>query len=192
MTDIVSRRRRSELMARIRRRDTVPELAVRHIAHRMSLRFRLQRKDLPGCPDLVFPKHRLAVFVHGCFWHRHEGCRYASTPKSRITFWREKFVANVARDARQEAALRALGWRVLVIWQCETRDEAAVERKLAASIDRRRVANEKDNTPSVSNRETRSSTPGLESPMHLSLIADSADVALCAASASTPVCGDRT
>ena len=153
MTDIVSRRRRSELMARIRTRDTVPELAVRRIAHRMSLRFRLQRKDLPGCPDLVFPKHRLAVFVHGCFWHRHEGCRYASTPKSRIDFWTEKFVANVVRDARQAAALRALGWRVLVIWQCETRDEAAVERKLSASIDRGRVANEKDYTPSVSTRE---------------------------------------
>ena len=192
MTDIVSSRRRSELMARIRRRDTVPELAVRRIAHRMRLRFRLQRKDLPGCPDLVFPKHRLAVFVHGCFWHRHEGCRYASTPKSRIAFWTEKFVANVVRDARQEAALRALGWRVLVIWQCETRNEAAVERKLAASVDRGRDANENDNTPSVSTRETRSSTLGLESPMHLPLIADSADVASCASSALTPVCGNRT
>lgn len=190
MADIVSRRRRSELMARIRRRDTVPELTVRRIAHRMSLRFRLQRKDLPGCPDLVFPKHRLAVFVHGCFWHRHEGCRYASTPKSRITFWREKFVANVARDARQEVALRAIGWQVLVIWQCETRDEAAVKRKLAASIDCGRDANENAKTPSVSARETRSSTPGLESPMRHSLLADSADVALCAASALTPDCGD--
>ncbi len=188
MTDIVSSSRRSELMAKIRTRDTVPELAVRRIAHRMSLRFRLQRKDLPGCPDLVFPKHRLAVFVHGCFWHRHEGCRYASTPKSHIAFWTEKFVANVVRDARQAAALRALGWRVLVIWQCETRDEAVVERKLAASIDRKRVANEKDNSPSVSTREARSSRPGPESPMRLSLSTDSADVALCAASALKPDC----
>ena len=190
MTDIVSRRRRSELMARIRTRDTVPELAVRRIAHRMSLRFRLQRKDLPGCPDLVFPKHRLAVFVHGCFWHRHEGCRYASTPKSRIDFWTEKLEANVVRDARQAAALRALDWRVLVIWQCETRDEAAVERKLSASIDRGRVANEKDYTASVSTRKSRSSRPGLESPMRLSDFTKSVHVALCTASALTPDCGD--
>ena len=120
MTDIVDSKRRSELMANIRGRDTAPELAVRRIAHRMGLRFRLHRNDLPGRPDLVFPKHRLAVFVHGCFWHRHEGCRHASTPKSRVAFWTEKFAANVVRDARQEAALRALGWRVLVIWQCES------------------------------------------------------------------------
>ena len=133
MTDIVDSKRRSELMANIRGRDTIPELAVRRIAHRMGLRFRLHRNDLPGRPDLVFPKHRLAVFVHGCFWHRHDSCRHASTPKSRIAFWTEKFAANVERDARQEAALRKLGWWVLVIWQCETRDEAAVERKLAES-----------------------------------------------------------
>jgi len=132
MTDIVGSKRRSELMANIRGRDTAPELAVRRIAHRMGLRFRLHRKDLPGRPDLVFPKHRLAVFVHGCFWHRHRGCRYAYTPKSRVAFWAEKFAANVARDAHQKRALEVLGWRVLVIWECETRHEAAVERRLAA------------------------------------------------------------
>jgi len=134
MTDIVDSKRRSEMMAGIRGRDTTPELAVRRIAHRMGLRFRLHRKDLPGRPDLVFPKHRLVVFVHGCFWHRHEGCRYAYTPKSRIAFWKEKFSANVARDQRQEAALRALGWRVLVIWGCETGNEAAVMHRLAGLI----------------------------------------------------------
>ncbi len=134
MTDIVDSRRRSELMAGIRSRDTAPEIAVRRIAHRMGLRFRLHRKDLPGRPDLVLPKHRLAVFVHGCFWHRHKGCRYASMPKSRVAFWAEKLEANVARDARQQAALSELAWRILVIWQCETRDEAAVERRLAAEI----------------------------------------------------------
>ena len=131
MTDIVDSKRRSELMAGIRTRDTAPELAVRRIAHRMGWRFRLHRKDLPGRPDLVFPRHRLVVFVHGCFWHRHEGCRYASTPKSRIAFWTEKFATNVARDARQEAALSALGWRVLVIWECESRHKSTVERRLA-------------------------------------------------------------
>jgi len=124
-------------MARIRGRDTAPELAVRRIAHRMGLRFRPHCRDLPGRPDLVLRKHRLAVFVHGCFCHRHDGCRLASTPKSRSAFWTEKFASNMARDARQEAALRDLGWRVLVVWQCETRDEAEVERKLTAATNRR-------------------------------------------------------
>ena len=134
MTDIMDRKRRSELRAAIRTRDTAPELVVRRIAHRMGLRFRLHRKDLPGRPDLVIPKHRLAVFVHGCFWHRHEGCRFASMPKSRTRFWTEKFAANVDRDAYQEVALRKLGWRVLVIWQCETKDETVVEHRLAGLI----------------------------------------------------------
>ena len=165
MTDIVDSKRRSELMANIRNRDTAPELAVRCIAHRMGLRFRLHRKDLPGRPDLVFPKHRLAVFVHGCFWHRHEGCRHASTPKSRAAFWAEKFAANVERDVRQEAALRALGWRVLVIWQCETRDEAAVERKLSGLVGFDRAASKRRSaslfipcSPPVDYRPTARST----------------------------------
>ena len=134
MTDIVNNKRRSEMMAGIRGRDTAPERAVRRVAHRMGLRFRLHRKDLPSRPDLVFPKRRLVVLVHGCFWHRHQGCKYAYTPKSRVSFWTEKFATTIARDQRQEAALRALGWRVLVIWECETRDETAVEVKLAALI----------------------------------------------------------
>lgn len=131
MTDIVDSKQRSVLMAGIRSRNTAPELAVRRIAHQMGLRFRLHRKDLPGRPDLVFPKHRLVVFVHGCFWHRHRECKYAYTPKSRIEFWAKKFASNIACDGRQEAALKALGWRVLVIWECETKDELAVEHKLA-------------------------------------------------------------
>ena len=192
MTDIVDSKRRSELMANIRGRDTAPELAVRCIAHRMGLRFRLHRNDLPGRPDLVFPKHRLAVFVHGCFWHRHEGCRHASTPKSRIAFWTEKFAANVVRDARQEAALRALGWRVLVVWQCESRDEATVERRLAASIDRGRVAPKRENTPSVATREARASTPEFRSPVRLHPAPDRSDAGLCATSALTPDRGERT
>ena len=147
MTDIVDSKRRSELMAGIRGRDTAPERAVRRIAHRMGLRFRLHRKDLPGRPDLVFPKHRLAVFVHGCFWHRHGGCRHASTPKSRTAFWTEKFEANVDRDARQEAALRTLGWRGLVIWECETKDTVAVARRLAAVIRRDGAAPEQESNP---------------------------------------------
>ena len=113
-------------MARIQGRDTVPEVVVRRTAHRLGFRFRLYRKDLPGRPDLVFPRYRSVVFVHGCFWHRHGGCRFAYTPRSRVRFWTEKFRQNVARDHRTEDALRSLGWRVLVIWECETRDDGVV------------------------------------------------------------------
>ena len=122
--------RRSQMMARIQGRDTVPEMIVRRTAHRLGFRFRLHRKDLPGRPDLVFPRFRSAVFVHGCFWHRHEGCRFAYTPRSRVGFWIDKFNRNVARDRRTESALADLGWRVLVIWECETRDDAVVARRL--------------------------------------------------------------
>ena len=122
------------MMAGIRGRDTVPEHAVRSVAHRMGLRFRLHRKDLPGRPDLIFPRHRLAVFVHGCFWHRHEGCRYAYMPKSRVEFWKEKFSGNVVRDRRNEEALRNLGWQVLTIWECETRNVENVRQRLAKCI----------------------------------------------------------
>ena len=128
--DIVDTARRSKMMAGIQGRDTVPEMIVRRTAHRLGFRFRLYRKDLPGRPDLVFPRYRVVVLVHGCFWHRHEGCRYAYTPQSRVEFWAEKFRQNVARDRRTEDALRSLGWRVLVIWECETRDDAIVAHRL--------------------------------------------------------------
>lgn len=186
MTDIVDRKRRSELMARIRGRDTAPEIEVRRIAPRIGLRFRLHRKDLPGRPDLVFPKHRLAVFVHGCLWHRHDGCRYASTPKSRVAFWTAKFEANVVRDARQKAALRTLGWQVLVIWQCETGDEAVVERRLLASIPCGRAAAEQDSVPSVAMMEAQGSMPGLEEPTRLFQTLSGAERGSGAARASAP------
>ena len=112
MTDIVNPARRSEIMSRIKGRNTKPELIVRRIAHGLGFRFRLHRGDLPGSPDMVFPRYRTVVFVHGCFWHRHDGCRYTYRPKSRIQFWTKKFEENVARDARNEMALRSLGWRV--------------------------------------------------------------------------------
>ena len=158
MTDIVDSKRRSAMMACIGGRDTAPELAVRRIAHRMGLRFRLHRKDIPGCPDLVFPKHRLVVFVHGCFWHRHQECKYAYTPKSRIEFWAKKFASNVARDARQEAALKALGWQVLVIWECETKDEVAVERKLAVGIHREGSPPQREETLSARTQSIMTAT----------------------------------
>lgn len=120
-------------MARIRGKDTGPELRVRKVAHALGLRFRLHRRDLEGTPDLVFPRYRIAVFVNGCFWHRHEGCGKAYTPKSRLPFWKKKFAENVERDARKHAALAASGWRPVVIWECETMN---VDR-LAAIIDER-------------------------------------------------------
>jgi DNA mismatch endonuclease (patch repair protein) len=132
MADIVDRRRRSEMMSRIGPRHTKPELVVRRAAHRRGLRFRLHRKDLPGCPDLVFPKYRLAVFVNGCFWHRHKGCRNCSMPKTRPSFWEKKFRGTVERDRRNTKLLAKLGWRTVVIWECETEDSALLTRILTA------------------------------------------------------------
>lgn len=121
-------------MSRVKGRDTLPELRVRKAAHAMGLRFRLHRKDLPGCPDLIFPKRRVALFVHGCFWHRHPGCRKASTPKTRVEFWADKFKANVLRDARVSAELEKRGWKVAVIWECETRCAETLARTLTERI----------------------------------------------------------
>jgi DNA mismatch endonuclease, patch repair protein len=130
VADIVDRARRSEMMARIGPRNTAPEMVVRRIAHRLGYRFRLHRKDLPGRPDLVLPRHRLAVFVHGCFWHRHEACANCSMPKTRPAFWCAKFAATVARDRRHIEALHALGWRTLIVWECETEMQGLVEKIL--------------------------------------------------------------
>ena len=136
MTDIFEPRKRSEIMSRIRGRDTKPELTVRRIAHGLGLRFRLHRKDLPGCPDIVFPRHRAVIVVHGCFWHRHPGCKHASSPKTRESYWKNKFKDNVVRDTRNETALRDLGWRVMVIWECETKDHEAVADRIESFLRR--------------------------------------------------------
>jgi DNA mismatch endonuclease (patch repair protein) len=135
LADIVDRQRRSEIMSRIGPRDTVPELAVRRAAHRMGFRFRLHRKELPGRPDLVFARHRLAVFVHGCFWHRHAGCKNATMPKTRPEFWQQKFTGNVERDRRACAQLERLGWRTLIIWECEAEKPARLESILSAALE---------------------------------------------------------
>ena len=119
MADRLSPERRSYLMSRVRAKDTTPELRVRKLAHAMGYRFRLHRRDLPGKPDLVFPRLGKIIFVHGCFWHRHEGCPLATNPKSRTEFWSAKFERNVERDCLVQAELRALGWDVLVVWECE-------------------------------------------------------------------------
>ena len=122
MTDILNKEKRSWNMSRIRSGNTKPEIAVRRTLHVLGYRFRLHRKDLPGKPDIVLPKYKTVIFVHGCFWHRHENCRYSYNPKSRTKFWQDKFAANIERDKRSAADLKMLGWRQLVIWECETRD----------------------------------------------------------------------
>lgn len=122
MTDVVSPEVRSRMMAGIRSRNTRPEIAVRKWLHAEGYRFRLHRKDLPGTPDIVLPGYRVAIFVHGCFWHRHENCRYATMPATRTAWWMEKFQKNVERDALVLKQLECLGWNVLVIWECEIRE----------------------------------------------------------------------
>ena len=117
-------------MGRIRGRDTKPELIVRRIVHRLGFRYRLHRKDLPGRPDIVIAKHRAVIFVHGCFWHRHPGCKYAYTPKTRVEFWSNKLDGNVARDKRNEIALSECGWRTMVVWECETKTPQAVSARI--------------------------------------------------------------
>ena len=136
LVDTLSKTERSERMRRIRGKDTSPERRVRSILHRMGYRFRLHAKDLPGRPDIVLPRHSTVVQVHGCFWHRHRGCRYATRPSTRRAFWEAKFDANVARDRRVSASLRRLGWWVITVWECQLRKPervaARLERLLAA------------------------------------------------------------
>ena len=124
MADTITRERRSWNMSRIKGRDTGPELRLRSLLHRAGFRFRLHSKELPGKPDIVLPKYRAAIFVHGCFWHRHDGCRNATMPSTRTEFWKSKFDSNVGRDERNQAALKAAGWTVLTVWECELKSDA--------------------------------------------------------------------
>jgi DNA mismatch endonuclease, patch repair protein len=129
--DTLTKAERSERMARIRSKDTQPELRVRRIVHALGYRYRLHRRDLPGCPDLVFPSRRKIVFVHGCFWHSHQGCVIANKPKSRSDFWVEKFERNKLRDARNQEALKLDGWRVFTVWECETKGITTLATRLS-------------------------------------------------------------
>lgn len=129
--DTISPTNRSALMSRIRSKDTKPELAVRSLLHRMGFRFRLHRKDLPGRPDIVLPKHQKIILVHGCFWHGHS-CRLASKPKSNVGYWSAKIETNRARDARNLDALIQQGWKVLELWECEVRRTEGLEERLRA------------------------------------------------------------
>ena len=125
MTDVVDKQTRSRMMAGIRGSNTKPELDLRRAIHAKGLRYRLHVAGLPGKPDLVFARHRTAVFVHGCFWHRHEGCRYKTNPATRPDFWERKFAGNIARDQAAMKALAASGWRIAVIWECALRRSGA-------------------------------------------------------------------
>lgn len=115
-------------MARVRARDTKPEMRVRRAFHAAGLRYRLHIRALPGTPDLVFASRRAVVFVHGCFWHRHPGCKNARLPKSRLDFWAPKLTSNAERDRRQQRMLRRLGWHVIVIWECQTKNVGKLRR----------------------------------------------------------------
>ena len=117
--DIFSQEKRSQVMSQVRNRDTRPEKIIRSILHKSGFRFRIQRKDLPGKPDIVLPKYKTIIFVHGCFWHQHEGCKKALPPKSNVSFWLEKFRKNKERDRKVIRTLQESGWKVIVVWQCE-------------------------------------------------------------------------
>ena len=123
-------------MARIRKKDSKPELAVRRIAHRLGYRFRLHRKDLPGTPDLVFPRMQKVIFVHGCFWHRHDCVLAGKVPAKRQEYWLPKLLPNTQRDAQSRRELQKLGWNVLTIWECETRTPASLTEKIRFFLDR--------------------------------------------------------
>jgi DNA mismatch endonuclease, patch repair protein len=128
MRDRLSKERRSWNMSRIRGKDTTPEKVVRSILHRMGYRFRLHGKKLPGRPDIVLPKHQTVVFIHGCFWHRHRGCKNCTTPTHRRAWWLSKLEGNAKRDRSHRRALRKLGWRIIVVWECETEQSDALKR----------------------------------------------------------------
>jgi DNA mismatch endonuclease, patch repair protein len=133
MTDRISPEHRSWNMSRIRGKDTRPEMLVRSVLHRMGYRFRLHCSSLPGKPDVILPKYRIAVFVHGCFWHRH-GCKFSYTPKTRKEFWLKKFESNVCRDRKTLTKLKGLGWKPLVVWECELRDRDRLARRLLREL----------------------------------------------------------
>jgi len=134
MTDTLSSEHRSWNMSRIRSKDTKPEIIVRSLLHKKGFRFRLHVKSLPGNPDIVLPKYRAIIFVHGCFWHRHKECKFAYTPKTRIDFWNKKFQDNINRHSRVERDLINLGWKVFIIWECEIKDKVKLFERMTNII----------------------------------------------------------
>lgn len=140
MVDKLTQEQRSWNMSRIRCKDTKPELIVRSLLHRMGFRFRVNRKDLPGKPDLTLAKYRTVIFVHGCFWHRHKHCKGATTPSTRREFWEKKFNGNVARDRRNSRKLQKEGWKVLILWECEVvADPIGIAMRTAKALGRKAI-----------------------------------------------------
>ena len=142
MTDVYPAEKRSAVMRRVKGRDTAPELAVRRALTRLGARYRLHRADLPGKPDIVLPGRRLAIFVHGCFWHGHDCARGSRTPQQNRDYWVAKIGRNRARDAASRVALAALGWRVEIVWECDLKDAGALERRLRALLGADRIADD--------------------------------------------------
>lgn len=134
MTDIYSKRHRSQIMRSIRCRDTRPEVRVRRVLHRMGFRFRISPPELPGKPDIVLPKWRVVVLVHGCFWHGHRGCCEGHLPKSNLAYWQPKLARNRTRDAKNAKLLRKLGWNRIVIWECQTYSLAKLETRMRKAL----------------------------------------------------------
>jgi DNA mismatch endonuclease (patch repair protein) len=132
--DTVSKEKRSEIMSKIRGKDTKPEKIVRSLLHSMGYRFRLHRKDLPGKPDIVLPKYKTVIFVHGCFWHRHEGCKFSTMPGSHIPFWKSKFENTIRRDMRSTIELEKMKWNVIVVWECQTKKQDSLIKSLQEKI----------------------------------------------------------
>ncbi|MDX9973084.1 MAG: very short patch repair endonuclease [FCB group bacterium] len=135
LMDTVSPKRRSEIMGRVRGKDTKPEMTVRRLVHSLGYRYRLHSRKLPGHPDLVFSSRKKVIFVHGCFWHTHRGCKNARVPKSRLDFWVAKLEDTVARDKRNRAGLTRLGWRYLVVWECQLKDLGKVEERIRSFLE---------------------------------------------------------
>jgi DNA mismatch endonuclease, patch repair protein len=159
MVDHLTREQRSHNMRAVPSRNTVPEILARKAAHRLGFRFRLHRTDLPGSPDFVLPRHTVAVFVHGCFWHGH-GCRRSKLPQSNVEFWESKIGKNRVRDRKAVVELRKLGWRVVTLWQCQLTDIAATEKRISTSVLRSKTPGR--NRPKVMQRGAGKRTLSLE------------------------------
>lgn len=136
MTDKITREQRSRNMSHIRSSNTNPEIVVRKILHKLGYRFRIHRSDLPGKPDIVLPRYRTIIFVHGCFWHNHLGCKRAVLPKTNIDYWHPKIEKNKKRDSEHIRNLRSLGWNVYVIWECQTKDRLLLQNQLLEILDK--------------------------------------------------------
>lgn len=134
MTDRLTPSQRSWNMSQIHSKNTGTEMKVRSLLHSMGYRYRLHRKDLPGKPDVVLPKYKTVMFVHGCFWHRHEGCKITTTPKTNTEFWEEKFARNVERDIERQNKLAEMGWKVIIVWQCELKDLNSLAKRISVAL----------------------------------------------------------